>query len=163
MNTIIEVFFVHITKDWVRWRSEKKRLEAHLQDTPDTIVQDLVQCCNGHLNSCQHRYLSHSTSWRFEAPSTLILSYIVYPQDQQFSTHTWQKLHLHDLQLTPESKHDQAHAPVFEQRHVLSHALRHLALLAQGPTVNLHVRHSLSASAKHFLSKVPPALAGQLL
>lgn len=164
---MVEVFFVQIGVDRVRWNRVSKELLSNEQTvsvpTPDALVDEIVQSCNGNKHSCTHRYLSHSTSWRFQSPATLVLSYIVYPYEaEQYEQPSWYELRLPDLQLAHCHTASQPSPSEIEHLHVLSHGLRHLALLTQGITMDKTVSNSLPSHAKHFLSKVMPALAGQL-
>lgn len=187
MKTVVEAFFVQILDERVRWYCKNLTVDEGTHDaqplsttahpqTPDQAVHALVQCCQGAEANCPHHYLSHSTSWRFEPPDTVVLSYIVYPwahvhdhasnqqghEDAAHEPPVWQELHLHDLQLAHSHAPDAPGPPLIEAHHVLSHALRHLALLTHGPAADTTVSNHLNLQAKRFLAGVIPALAGQL-
>ena len=166
MKTVIEAFFVTLLEDRVRWYCKSMELgsaNATVQ-TPDDAIHVLVHCCQGQRHDCQHHYLSHSTSWRFESPNNLVLSYIVYPHEKHVGspTNEWQETLLQDLRLVHSHSPCDPRPPMIESHHVLSHALRHLALLTHGPAADAVVSNHLPDSARRFLSQVVPALAGQL-
>lgn len=170
MNVVVEAYIVHILQDRVRWYCNSLELGQHAAgqaaaQTPDQAVHALMQCCEGKHENCQHRYLSHSTSCRYEPPDTLVLSYIVCPHAHDLARHSqqaWQEIRLHELQLVHSHHPDDPRPYRVEQHHVLSHALRHLALLTQSETADATVCQSLSEQAKRFLGRVVPALAGQI-
>ncbi|MFV0600721.1 MAG: hypothetical protein ACK5NE_02675 [Brachymonas sp.] len=166
MKTVVETFFVALLEDRVRWYRTSMELESAdtTVQTPDDAVHSLVHCCQGQRHDCQHFYLSHSTSWRFESPNNLVLSYIVYPYAQHVESnkHEWQETLLKDLRLIHSHSPSDPCLPMIESHHVLSHALRHLALLTHGPASDAVVRSHLPEPARRFLSQVVPALAGQL-
>lgn len=189
MKTVVEAFLVQIEAECVRWRCGRLplvpqgeashmdrgegmaaglRVQGQPPQTPDQAVQLLAQCGQGADASGSPRCLSHSTSWRFEPPDTVVLSYIVcLPEhapvcSQEPRASPWQEMRLHELQLAHGAMPDAPAPGKIEPRHVLSHALRHLAFLAQGPGADPIVSRHLSGRARRFLAQLPPALAGQL-
>lgn len=91
MKTVIEVFFVEIHEDLARWHCKRLALDAQghaaqadlpglacgMPQTPDQAVQALVQAWHADAGDGMPEYLAHSTSWRFEPPDTVVLSYVV--------------------------------------------------------------------------------------
>ncbi|MDO5652666.1 MAG: hypothetical protein Q4G39_00970 [Brachymonas sp.] len=167
MKIVVEAYFVHILPDRVRWYCQSMEVGAGGSDiqTPDQAVHALVHGCSKDKDACLQRYLAHSTSWRFEAPDVLVLSYIVCPetQDDDHERQAWQETFLHELQLAHSHHPADTHPPMIEQHHVLSHALRHLAFLTQGSTADAVISSHFPEPARRFLSHVIPALAGQLM
>ena len=132
MKTVIEAFFVTLLEDRVRWYCKSMEL--------------------GSANAT------------VQTPNNLVLSYIVYPHEKHVGspTNEWQETLLQDLRLVHSHSPCDPRPPMIESHHVLSHALRHLALLTHGPAADAVVSNHLPESARRFLSQVVPALAGQL-
>ena len=182
MKTVVEVFFVEIHEDLARWHCKRLALDAQghaaqadlpglacgMPQTPDQAVQALVQAWHADAGDGMPEYLAHSTSWRFEPPDTVVLSYVVclpeaWQHRQGGGGHiVWQHIRLRELQLAPSAAAGAPCALRIEESHVLSHALRHLAFLIHGPGADGVVSQRLTQQAKCFLSHVMPTLAGQL-
>lgn len=71
--------------------------------------------------------LCHSTSWRFERPGTVVLSYAVLPDPQPGEP----ALPLRSPSVLCSGDPGRPTPPVLHAHHVVAHAVRHLAYLAE--------------------------------
>lgn len=111
----------------------------------------------------------HSTSWRYEAVGTVLLTYLAYGEAaaQRSSSrpavppHDLATLYWSALPALPETDPQRPAPPLIEQRDVLAHGLRHLALLARRPGATA-LRARLGPRSLAFFEAIEPALPGQL-
>lgn len=156
--TALELIFATISK---RVEYIENVLDISSADrSPDEIVFEIA---SGLLKTDFDRAIVHSTSWRFEKPDTIILTYFVYLDDLDFGLLDCSKpkvLEFSELELA-KSKTLQLPAPEFIQvKHVVSHAVRHLAFLVKSEP-NFYGER-LSAKTKKALAKINKGLAGEV-
>lgn len=160
MNLTLEVFIVRLLADRVRYR----RCELPLADrdmAPDCVVRDLVE---GRLQESPlgiDRYLSHSTSWRYEASVGVVLTYLVCIDGSDPADEDWCELRADDFALALSDDPRRPGPARVGEREVLSHGIRHLAFLwrsAEGEAV----RRVVPAEAAALMTRATSALAGQI-
>jgi len=131
MNLILELFIVRLLPDRVRyWRSETVLADANV--APDLIVRDIVEGRAPGSPIRAERYLSHSTSWRYDSSGAVVLTYLVTIEDGDvgdLDDSYWLELLATDLSLASSGDPRQPQPQHLTERHVLSHAIRHLAFL----------------------------------
>ena len=159
MNLTLEIFIVRLLADRVRYcRCELPLAGSDL--APDRVVRDLVE---GRLpESPLHtdRYLSHSTSWRYEA-SGVVLTYLVCIDGGTPAGDGWHELRADDFALAAGDDPRQPGPAHVDERQVLSHGIRHLAFLwhtAEGAAL----RRCIPAEAAALMTRAAPATAGQI-
>jgi len=162
MNVTIEVFITHLQADRVRYL----RREILLDDpdtAPDIAVRDLVETLFTGSPERRTRYLSHSTSWRYEASGRVLLTYLVClgAEVPLCADNRWCELHADDFNLAKSDDPAQPAPTSITEEQVLSHAIRHLAFLklhACDETIDSIV----PSDAVPLLARANSTLAGQL-
>ena len=107
----------------------------------------------------------HSTSWRYENDGTVVLTYVAFGERITPKAETWgdvrtvAKAQLPDLGVTDP---DHPRPKSIEHADVLSHGLRHLALLARRRGGNQAFIERLSERSRKFFSSIEPELAGEI-
>jgi hypothetical protein len=120
MTTSIELFLVHYNDHKNSFDYVHEILELS-GINPDQIVADYLK---QHHSAVEGRYLLHSTSWHYEIPDKILLTYVVISEMFKLSSPasldqpsvlrgTWQKPRPINL----------------NKEHVLSHGLRHVSYL----------------------------------
>jgi hypothetical protein len=161
MNLILELFIVRLLPERVRyWRSETVLADADV--APDRVVRDIVEGRAPGSPVRAKRYLSHSTSWRYDPCGAVVLTYLVSIDNQEVGggdQGLWRELHAADLNLACSEDPCLPQPQRLTERHVLSHAIRHLAFLWRDGK-DKTVRQILGADAAVLFAKAAPALAG---
>lgn len=118
-------------RDEVRYAVVREDISAREND-PDRIVNELLE--NGHhgfspqfLASC----FIHSTSWRFDPPRSVVLTYFVYSDHDPFGTTPVRSLRLDDARLCSGSSLRAPRPTVIAEENVVAHGLRHLSHLVK--------------------------------
>jgi hypothetical protein len=103
----------------------------------------------------------HSTSWRYEAPGQIVLTYLacVAPDGEPLPD----AIHLRMDELPGLAPTDPLHPrpPVIRERDVLAHGLRHLALLMNREPEG-ELARALNPAGRMMLWRLNPTVAGQL-
>lgn len=122
-KTFIELLFVDYSADTDCF-DYKRELVPFGGENPDSIVNAHVK---QQFKDLIGRYISHSTSWRYDdTEKTILLTYIVFSDYFNFTFDS--SLHLEDIDLSHGTWTNPRPQKVqFEQ--VLSHGLRHVAYL----------------------------------
>lgn len=160
MNLKLEVFIAQLLSDRVRYRRVELPLAAP-NTPPDHAVRDLVEGLHPDSSIFVENYLSHSTSWRYEANGNIVLTYLVCLDDEDFQDEQWQELHADALNLAGSDDACQPTPRQISEQQVLSHAIRHLAFL-QTHTSDQVVQRAIPPRASALLSSATAALAGQI-
>jgi hypothetical protein len=106
----------------------------------------------------------HSTSWRYEAGGTVVLTYLAYGEKVNPSgvarkdARTIRRNALPGIGTTDP---DKPRPPSLAHEDVLAHGLRHLALLARRAGGDRFVER-LGARSRRFFSSIEPGLAGEI-
>lgn len=96
--------------------------------------------------------LCHSTSWRFERPSTVVLSYAVLPDPQPDEP----ALPLHSPSVVCSGDPGHPTPPVLHAHHVVAHAVRHLAYLAEhDPAIAAVATGALWSAIRAVAERIP--------
>jgi hypothetical protein len=108
------------------------------ENDPDRIVGELLESPPCGLspetrNSC----FIHSTSWRFEPPRTLVLTYFVYSDRDLFENNPGKLLRLRDAVLCSGSTPQTPRPAGIAEENVVAHGLRHLSHLVRQNSQNV--------------------------
>lgn len=130
MKTILEIFYVRVLGKRVRYQRKQTNLNRR-GGNPDAMIRSLIQekrhTEEGKVE--EKEFIVHSTSWRYEQPAKVILTYIAYSDELELKG----KFHALSLQklrtITTKSKKPASKDQL--ERNVVSHAMRHIAFLIQ--------------------------------
>jgi hypothetical protein len=85
MKTILEIFYVRIIGDKVRYQRKEANLSKKGGD-PAGIIQSLIQekrrASSGKVE--KKEFIVHSTSWRYARPGKVMLTYVAYSDELEF-------------------------------------------------------------------------------
>ncbi|MBC7877950.1 MAG: hypothetical protein H7Y59_12345 [Anaerolineales bacterium] len=130
MKTFIEMYYLRIMKDTVRYQRKLVDLSQKGED-PDALIQALIQRKQKLQTSAgevHKEFVIHSTSWRYEPPSKIVLTYIAYSDELQFGKGSIKNLPLKEVRKIniatgkPRSKEGL-------EKQVIAHAMRHISFL----------------------------------
>jgi hypothetical protein len=131
MRIILELFFVSQVAEGFHWVRREIDMSQEQQD-PDVVATDYLTYffADSRTITEKERYILHSTSWRYEKPRTICLTYIVFAETFSFA-------HLHPgllkfseiiVATTSNPKIPRPTLRLLPEQ-ILSHGVRHLAFL----------------------------------
>ena len=131
MKTILEIFYVRVMGKNVRYQRRQTNLNRR-GGNPDARIRSLIQekrrTESGEVD--EKEFVVHSTSWRYEQPKKIILTYVAYSDELNFKRGKVHTLSLQRLRtITKNSKKPASKDEV--ERKIVSHAMRHIAFLIQ--------------------------------
>jgi len=127
MKTILEIFHLRIVKERVRYDRKEVNLSRKGSD-PDKLIWSHIRQEPRDSAAEEHEFIVHSTSWRFEQPGKVILTYIAYSDELTFEKDKAKSISLKAVQtVTKKTRKPRSRAEV--EKKVVSHALRHIAFL----------------------------------
>jgi hypothetical protein len=131
MKTILEIYYLRIAGKSVRYQRREVNLSRKGSD-PDKLIQSLIQQKRqdeaGEVT--EKEFVVHSTSWRYEQPGKVLLTYIAYSDELEFAKGKakTRSVPLKQLRtLTKKSRKPRSQAEL--EKKVVSHAMRHIAFL----------------------------------
>lgn len=156
MNLRVELFVLTVeSEDHLRY----VRREAPVEDglDPDDVVWALLEPRHGIPGPAAS--VVHSTSWRWEEGSIVILTYVACARGLELPLEPVRHLAreavtfcgAHPLRPRPER---------IREEDVLAHAIRHMGFLVHAPS-SRSVADALSPEAREFFRAVGPGLAGR--
>lgn len=157
MELYLEIFFSKIANGKIVYTKNLVTITDE-NTNPDELVYQTLKEEFPHLAANQQTLLIHSTSWRFEKPAKLIVTYLVYSEEFCLGHRQTSLMPLEHLAI---AKSDQAQKPrpnVLEDQHVISHAFRHLSFLVKNDPA---VEKVLSRNRQTF-EEIGLAVAGGL-
>lgn len=120
-------YFV-VREDISGWESDPDRIVAELLKSP------LCGVSHETIKSC----FIHSTSWRFDPPRSVVLTYFVYSDRDLFGAKRGKLLPLRDA-VTCSGSTPQIPRPAgIAEENVVAHGLRHLSHLVRRNSQNVH-------------------------
>jgi hypothetical protein len=161
MKCYIEIFVTSFEGDeHIRY----SRMVVDISDdasNPDAIVQELV---NHPLDDMPKlngsRYISHSTSWRYEYDGSIYLTYMVYSDNVDFQRVSRNTLFLHEMGISQCEGPERPRPTTITEEHIVSHGMRHLChLIINSPD---HMFDGvLSPRSRSLFHRMHPVLAGK--
>jgi hypothetical protein len=161
MRTILEIFYVGIMGDRVRYQRKQANLSKKGGD-PDRRIQSLIQekSHDSAEKAEENEFLIHSTSWRYEKPDKVILTYVAYSDELEFEKGKSQSFPLKKIKMITK-KSPKPRTPAALEKKVVSHGLRHIAFLIRtGPQTDF--KNALTRETKEVFEKLWVSLAGKL-
>jgi len=161
MQTILEIFYVRIKGDRVRYQRKQANLSKK-GDDPDRRIQSLIQekSYDSAEEVEENEFVIHSTSWRYEKPDKVILTYVAYSDELEFEKGRSQSFPLKKLKtITKKSAKPRTSAAL--EKKVVSHGLRHIAFLIRtDPQPDF--KSALRPETREVFEKLWVSLAGKL-
>lgn len=160
LRVFVEVFVcAHQNGELVRYYRLKRDITL-CPDDPDQAVKDLMEEIK--VDTTRSICLSHSTSWRYEAEKSLILTYIVWVADKHIQQLPTRTLDPGKVRQPMSSGPMTPRPPELDETHALVHGLRHLSYLfhkRRDPNV---LKALDDPGTMKFFQTLRPALAGRL-
>ena len=127
MKTILEIFYLRIIGERVRYQRKKVNLSRKGSD-PDSLIWSHIRQKRGDADEEEQEFIVHSTSWRYERPGKILLTYIAYSDELTFEKGKSKSLSLKDLRtILKRSRKPRSQAEL--EKKVVSHAMRHISFL----------------------------------
>jgi hypothetical protein len=161
MQTILEIFYLRIVGDDVRYQRKQANLSKKGGD-PDRMIQSLIQEKRraGPRKVEKKEFVVHSTSWRYTRPNKVMLTYVAYSDELEFEKGKTHSLPLKKLRMiTKKSRRPRSRAELEKQ--VVSHAMRHIAFLIQTEEQN-DFKSALTPETREVFKSLWVSLAGKV-
>lgn len=130
MKTILEIFYIRIVGKNVRY--QRKVANLSMKGDPDARIRSLLRekrrADSGEIE--EQEFVVHSTSWRYERPGKIMLTYAAYSDELEFKTGSFKSLSLKRLRTIQKKSHKPRSQTELHNK-VVSHAIRHIAFLIQ--------------------------------
>ena len=109
----------------------------------------------------EEEFVVHSTSWRYERPANIILTYAAYSDELTFDKGKSKRLSLKDLR-TIVKKSPKPRSPTGEEKKIVSHAIRHIAFLIKTDK-QIDFKSAMTPDTIKTFEKLWVSLAGRVL
>lgn len=164
MQTILEIYYLRIVDDRVRYQRKQANLSRKGGD-PDAIIQSLIlekrDDAQGSNKIEKKEFVVHSTSWRYRQPNKIVLTYVAYSDELEFERGRAKSLPLKNLtKLSKKSQRARTRAALEKQ--VISHAMRHIAFLIKTEN-QIDFKSALNPETLKKFRKLWVSLAGRVL
>ena len=161
MKTILEIFYLRIMGERVRYQRKQVNLSKKGGD-PNHTIQSLIQekgkDSAGKVE--EKEFVVHSTSWRYTKPDKIMLTYVAYSDELEFKKGNFHSLPLKKLKtITKKSRKPQSRAELEKQ--VVSHAMRHIAFLIKTDN-QIDYKSALIPETKKVFESLWVSLAGRV-
>jgi len=161
MQTQLEIFYVRIMGDRVRYQRKQVSLDKR-GEAPDHMIQSLIQekhqAASGDVE--EQEFVIHSTSWRYETPGKVILTYIAYSDELEFQKGKSTSFPLQKIKtITKQSRKPRTQTAI--EKKVVSHGLRHIAFLIRTGN-QIDYKSALRPETRKVFEKLWVSLAGKL-
>ena len=161
MQTILEIFYVQIVGDMVRYQRKQANLSQR-GSNPDRVIQSFIR--EKHQDEAgkvkQQEFIVHSTSWRYVQPGKVILTYVAYSDELEFQKGKSHGLSLKRLRMITKTSRPPRSKRALEKQ-VVSHAMRHIAFLIQTDSQS-DFKSALKPETHKVFEKLWVSLAGKV-
>jgi hypothetical protein len=131
MKIILEIFYLRVMGKSVRYQRKQANLSRR-GGSPNALIRSLIQekrrMESGEVE--EKEFVVHSTSWRYEQPQKIILTYVAYSDELELKRGKSQALSLQRLRTITKNSKKPASKDDLEKE-VVSHGMRHIAFLIQ--------------------------------
>lgn len=162
MKTILDIHLVTFVPEGFHVVTKMLNVTQDMRD-PDMIVDEYLKFLfqDNELIVEKDSFILHSTSWRYEAPKSIFLTYMVYADSFSFEKMNPLFIKQKDLQVgTVHESANHKHEKVSNVR-VISHGLRHIAFLVRNDEQGTYEKVLRPATIALFL-KLDKELAGRI-
>ena len=162
MKTILEIFYLRIMGERVRYQRKKVSL-SRKGSNPDELIWSRIrqEHSEPHEEDEEHEFIVHSTSWRYERPGKIILTYAAYSDDLELENGKSKSIPLKSLRTIKKNTRKPRSQAELEKK-VVSHAMRHIAFLIQTDKQSQFER-ALTPDTVDVFEKLWVSLAGKVL
>jgi hypothetical protein len=159
MKTILEIFYLRIVGERVRYQRKEVNLSRKGSD-PDKLIWSRIRQEPRDIAAEEHEFIVHSTSWRYERPGKVILTYVAYSDELTFEKGKAQSMSLKDLRaVTKQTSKPPSRAEL--EKKVVSHALRHIAFLIKTDD-QINFKSAMIPETMETFEKIWVSLAGRV-
>jgi hypothetical protein len=160
MKTLLEIFYLRVVDDEVRYQRRQVSLSGTQAD-PDRVIHSLIRRkFHTPAGEVEEEFVVHSTSWRYAPPGEVILTYVAYSDELEFDAPEFKTLPLERLRMVDVST-PRPRSPDELEKQVVSHAMRHLAFLVKTDDENTLAR-VLTPETRKVFEALWVALAGRV-
>lgn len=159
MKSYIEIFTASFEDKLLRYTKMVIDISAETRN-PDEVVQALIMLPSENMPRISKRYISHSTSWRYEYDGSIYLTYLVFSEGADFSRSTSEILPVHDMIVPRGGAPERPRPADIHEKYIISHGMRHLAYLVDD-TDGIY-QSMLSSKSLLLFGKVGLSLAGKI-
>lgn len=162
MRTVLELFLLTSTPEGFHVVSRNLDITQETRD-PDLVADEYLKFLfqDSRLITDADRYILHSTSWRYDAPKTITLTYVAYADSFSFKHLDPRLLRVDDIAIAQTKNPKKPRPAVITSSSVVSHALRHLAFLVATDKENVY-KNVISAETKQLFLQLDRTLAGRI-
>lgn len=162
MRTVLELFLLTSTPEGFHVVTRNLDITQETRD-PDLVADEYLKFLfqDSQLVIDSDRYLLHSTSWRYDAPKTIVLTYVAYADSFSFKHLDPYLLRIADISIASTTNPKKPRPMVITRNSVVSHALRHLAFLIATDTEGIY-RRVISEDTKRLFFQLDQLLAGRV-
>ncbi len=158
ISYVLEVILTKIVDEKILYKKVELDI-SNKSDNPDDLVLLLVQKHNTDIIE-KNRLISHSTSWRYVAPGSTIITYIVYSDDFDFGQSEISTLNISDINILQSGDPSRPAPKEISLSSVVSHGIRHLSfLITNNPSV---YNNTIGANTLLRFKEIDTALAGKI-
>jgi hypothetical protein len=161
MKTFLEIYYLRVMGKRVRYQRKQANLSRR-GGNPDALIRSLIQE-KRRMNSGEveeKEFVVHSTSWRYERPEKIILTYVAYSDELDFKRGKSHALSLQRLRTITKNSKKPASKDELERK-VVSHGMRHIAFLIQTGDQN-EFKSALKPETVKVFEKLWVSLAGKV-
>lgn len=131
------------------------------ENDPDRIVNELLESRSWGISAeISASSFIHSTSWRFDPPRAIVLTYFVYSDCNLFEGTSGKLLRLSDAVLCSGQSPQCPRPAVIAEENVVAHGLRHLSHLVRQNSQN--VRSILKRESLQAFRNIDIGMAGRI-
>ena len=160
MKTLLEIYYLRISGKRVRYQRKKVNLSRKGSD-PDKLIWSHICQSQSDKPAEEHEFIVHSTSWRYERPDRVLLTYVAYSDELTFEKGKAKSLSLKSLRtITRKSKKPSSQAE--KEKKVVSHAMRHIAFLIK-TDAEIDFKNAMTPETIETFDKLWVSLAGRVL
>lgn len=160
MKTILEIFYLRIIGERIRYQRRKVNLSRKGSD-PDKLMWSLIRQELRELPAEEREFIIHSTSWRYERPGNILLTYIAYSDELTFEKDKTKNLLLKNLGTITGNNRKPCSRMQLEKK-VVSHAIRHIAFLVKTDD-QIDFKSAMTPETIKTFEKLWVSLAGRVL
>jgi hypothetical protein len=160
MELYVEIFFARVVESAILYLKQVIEIKDG-DDNPDKLVRQAYVQKFPEQSDNPGTLLIHSTSWRYEEPGNLIITYIVFSEELNLADSDVGRLPLNAVNLARSENPEIPKPAIIKEINVVSHGFRHLSFLAKNDPV---VRNRLSSNplTLAMVEKLPMGLAGAI-
>jgi hypothetical protein len=160
MKTLLEIYYLRITGKRVQYQRKQVNLSRKGSD-PDKLIWSYIRQGQRDEPAEEQEFIVHSTSWRYERPDKVLLTYVAYSDELTFEKGKAKNLSLKSLR-TIHKKSQEPRSQAELEKKVVSHAMRHIAFLIKTDD-EIDFKSAMTPKTMDTFEKLWVSLAGRVL